>query len=132
MLLFRRPAEREPENTVASSEQEKPVEKNPDSIAIPGYQFLTLKADSKKQTVVLKNPPQNACYFKISLVLSDGTILWTSDYVEPGKSSEPITLSKELKAGTYSDTKILYQCFSMDGAFTPMNGTEIKCTLVVK
>ena len=33
----------------------------PESIAIPGYEGLELIADTKKQTLSLPNPEQNAC-----------------------------------------------------------------------
>ena len=75
------------------------AEKNPDSIAIPGYEMLELKADSKKQTLRMPNPPQNCCFFQISLYLEDGTLLWQSDLIEPGNTSKPIVLSKALEKG---------------------------------
>lgn len=108
------------------------VQKNPDSIAIPGYEMLTLKADSTKQTICLPNPPQNCCYFKITLSLEDGTVLWQSDFVPPGETSAAITLSKPLSKGTYTGAKLTYQCFQMNEDFTPLNGAETKLTLAVK
>lgn len=108
------------------------VQKKPDSIAIPGYEILTLKADSTKQTICLPNPPQNCCYFQIILSLADGTILWQSDFISPGETSAAITLSKPLSKGTYTGAKLTYQCFQMNEDFTPLNGAETKLTLVVK
>lgn len=108
------------------------VQKNLDSIAIPGYEMLTLKADSTKQTICLPNPPQNCCYFKITLSLEDGTVLWQSDYISPGETSAAIILSKPLPKGTYTEAKLTYQCFQMNEDFTPLNGAETKLTLVVK
>lgn len=108
------------------------AQKNPNSIAIPGYEMLTLKADSTKQTICLPNPPQNCCYFKITLSLEDGTVLWQSDFVPPGETSAAITLSKPLSKGTYTGAKLTYQCFQMNEDFTPLNGAETKLTLVVK
>jgi len=111
---------------------EPTVIKNPDSIAIPGYEMLELKADSKTQTICLANPPQNDCYFKISLYLEDGTLLWQSELIEPGKTSKAMVLTTALKKGTYSNAVLLYSCFRMDEALSPLNGAQMKVTLWVK
>lgn len=108
------------------------VEKNNDSIAIPGYELLELKADSKKQSLCLPNPPQNTCYFQISLYMEDGTLLWESDLIEPGENSKPITLSKVLEKGTYPNAILRYSCYCMDEKLSPLNGAEMKLTLWVK
>lgn len=108
------------------------IEKNPDSIAIPGYEMIQLVADTKKQTLSFPNPPQNMCYFQISLLLEDGTMLWESDLIEPGKTSKPIVLTKPLGRGTYPNSILRYSCFSMDDERSPLNGAETKLTLLVK
>ena len=117
-------------------EQESPtatsVKKNAESIAIPGYEGLTLNANSKKQDLCLPNPAQNTCYFQISLLLEDGTILWQSELIEPGATSEPIVLETELEEGTYPKAVLHYSCFEMNKDLTPLNGAEIKVTLRVK
>ena len=109
-----------------------PVEKNRGSISIPGYELINLKADTKQQTVGLPNPAENNCYFQISLLLEDGTVLWQSDLVEPGKISAPIVLTKPLTAGSYHNAKLKYDCFTMDDSHSPLNGAETKLTLWVK
>lgn len=114
-----------------STETETVVEKNPDAIAIPGYEILELQADQKQQSLSLPNPPQNVCYFQISLYLEDGTLLWKSELVEPGAVSQPILLNRVLKEGTYANAVLKYDCFKMDGQ-TPLNGAETKLTLWVK
>lgn len=115
--------EAEPEETV--------IEKNPDSIAIPGYEILELQANQKQQSLSLPNPPQNVCYFQISLYLEDGALLWKSELVEPGAVSQPILLNRALKEGTYANAVLKYDCFKMDSQ-TPLNGAETKLTLWVK
>ena len=107
------------------------VEKNKDSIAIPGYEGIALKADTKQQTVGLPNPPQNTCYFRITLSLEDGTVLWQSDLVEPGEVSEPIKLKQPLQKGTYPNSLLKYECFTMDGNLSPLNSAATKLTLRV-
>jgi len=111
--------------------QAEQVEKNTDSIAIPGYEGISLKADTKQQTVGLPNPPQNTCYFKITLLLEDGTVLWQSELVEPGAVSEPIKLKQPLKKGTYSNSLLKYECFTMDGNMKALNSAATKLTLRV-
>lgn len=115
-----------------SNETIPTVEQNPDSIAIPGYELLELKADSKEQSLCMPNPPQNMCYFEITLFLEDGTILWKSELIEPGKNSKPMVLSKSLPKGTYPDSVLRYSCYRMDKDLTPLNGAETKVTLRVK
>lgn len=66
-------------------------------IAIPGYQSITLKADTLDQQVNLFNPDGNDCYFVMSLILPDGTVIWTSKMVEPGKGLYSITLTSRLR-----------------------------------
>lgn len=114
-----------------NTESETAIEKNPDAIAIPGYEILELQADQKQQSLSLPNPPQNVCYFQISLYLEDGTLLWKSDLIEPGAASKPILLHQELAKGTYTNAILKYNCFKMDGK-TPLNGAETKLTLWVK
>lgn len=109
-----------------------PVEKNASSIAIPGYEGVSLMADTKKQSVCFQNPAQNVCYFQLTLSLEDGAVLWQSNLVEPGELSEKVMLSMPLKAGTYPNAKLTYACFTFDEAKAPLNGAETKLTLWVK
>ena len=102
------------------------------SIAIPGYEAISLEANTKKQSTALQNPSHNACLFKITLILEDGTVLWVSDYVKPGEISDNIKLSKELEPGTYPNSILKYECFTMDGSLSALNGAETKLTLWVK
>lgn len=105
---------------------------NPNSIAIPGYEGISLKANSLKQDIALENPSQNTCYFVIALYLEDGTLLWESDYIKPGNNSSPVVLTQELPEGTYANAILKYSCFKMDDEKTPLNGAETKLTLRVK
>ena len=108
------------------------IEKNPDSIAIPGYEILELKANTNQQALCLPNPEQNICYFQISLHLENGTLLWQSELIEPGKTSKPIVLTESLSKGTYPKAVLRYACYRMDEDLTPLNGAETKVTLWVK
>lgn len=112
-------------------EDKTDVVKNDSSISIPGYEGLTLSANTKRQKVSLPNPAENTCYFVITLLLEDGTVLWKSDYIEPGETSKPIKLTTKLSAGNYP-ALMKYECFKMNESKTPLNGAEIKLTLRVK
>ena len=111
---------------------ERFAEANPGSgenIAIPGYETLSLAAGEKTQTVYLKNPPENAAAFVMTLTLDDGETLWTGEALQPGEAFTRITLQKALRAGEYGAT-LRYDCFSLNDN-TPLNGAEIKLTLSV-
>ena len=113
---------------------ERFAEANPGSganIAIPGYEKLSFAAGKTAQTVNLKNPPENACTFVLTLTLDeDGTTLWTGKALSPGEAFTRITLSRALDAGEYP-AALHYDCFSMQDN-TPLNGAEIELTLEVK
>ena len=131
IVMPRTPNDNGAKETDSNTETETVIEKNPDAIAIPGYEILELQADQKQQTLSLPNPPQNVCFFQISLYLEDGTLLWKSELVEPGAASQPILLQQVLAKGTYTNAVLKYDCFKMDGK-TPLNGAETKLTLWVK
>ena len=111
---------------------ERFAEANPGSgenIAIPGYETLSLAAGKTAQAVNLKNPPENACTFVLTLTLEGGETLWTGEALSPGEAFTHITLSKALDAGEYPAT-LHYDCFSLNDN-TPLNGAEIQLTIEV-
>ncbi|MDO4651134.1 MAG: hypothetical protein Q4B26_21045, partial [Eubacteriales bacterium] len=117
-------------NPVATSSVEETV-RDGKSIAIPGYQGINLKANTKQQDVALKNPEVNTCLFVVTLALEDGTELWTSSYIKPGEISDCIELNQELEEGTYENASLIYKCYTVDDK-RPLNGAETKLTLRVK
>ena len=132
LVLILQNCDRTPGSVGESSVPETTVQKNEGSISIPGFEMLELKADSRQQSIALSNPPQNNCYFEISLYLEDGTLLWRSELIEPGQVSKPLVLTKELKKGYYAGSLLRYNCYRMDEDRTPLNGAETKVTLWVK
>ncbi|MBO0458326.1 tRNA (uracil-5-)-methyltransferase [Enterococcus hulanensis] len=100
------------------------------TIAIPGFEKVTLKAKETKQEVNFHNPETNDCYFKLSLIHPNGSVLWTSNLIEPGKGMYEIELKETLSEGEYEDTILKYECFSLTDQ-SPLNGTEINLKLVV-
>lgn len=102
-----------------------------DSISIPGYDTFTFDAGKKTQQITLYNPEENTCYFKLSLILEDGTTIWTSDLLEPGMAFTSIELDKALDKGTYSNVTVKYDCYSLKDQ-TQLNGAAIKVTIVAE
>lgn len=101
-----------------------------DTIDLPQFAWINLKADSKEQDLTFKNPPQNFANIRVTIMLSDRTVLWTSKIISPGKSSEKVVLSHALSAGDYNNSILKYECFQNDEALTPLNGAEN--TLILK
>lgn len=105
-------------------------EKNTDTIDIPGFDSMNLKAGATTQSVNLYNPERNTCYFRITLLLADGTQLWQSKLIAPGDGLHEIELTRTLAEGEYADATLKYECFSMEDQ-TQLNGSDIKLTLKV-
>ena len=110
----------------------EPVEKLTDSIDIPGFGELHFKAGQTEQNMTVPNPPQNFCWFKVSLVLEDGTVLWTSDFIAPGEQSGKVVLNDPLEKGEYKNAMLKYQCFADEAGQQALNGAETKLTIIVK
>ena len=129
-LLIQGGNEKPPDNP--QPEQTEPVEKLTDSIDIPGFGNLYFKAGQTEQNLTVPNPPQNFCWFKVSLMLEDGTVLWTSDLIAPGEKSEKVVLSEPLEKGEYKNAMLKYQCFADEAEQNALNGAETKLTIIVK
>ena len=101
-----------------------------ENIAIPGYEKLSFAAGKTAQAVNIKNPPENACTFVLSLSLEGGETLWTGKALSPGETFTRITLTRALDAGEYPAT-LHYDCYTIEDN-RPLNGAEIQLTLEVK
>lgn len=97
-------------------------------IAIPGYKSITLEADKREVSVNFLNPQGNPCYFEISLILEDGTLLYKSKKIKPGMGLYKIQLNKPLAAGKYNAT-IKYDTFSLTD-LSPLNGANVEIELI--
>lgn len=102
-----------------------PYNNTADTITIPGIDGLNLKAGQLNQQVDFCNPSQNKCYFQISLFLSDGTLMWKSDYIAPSEEISEITLFKELQRGLYKNCRLVYDCYSLNDK-SQLNSGEVK------
>lgn len=99
-------------------------------IAIPGYKSITIDANKTDVKVNLQNPEGNPCYFVISLVLDDGTQLYKSKMVEPGKGLYDITLTQPLAKGEYG-AMVKYETFSLQDS-SSMNRAQVKIILIAQ
>lgn len=127
------------ENTVTAAtvvpwdiniEEEDEVPESNETISIPGYSRMVMKANTKEQTVSMGNPADNNCYFVIVLQLEDGTELFKSDYLKPGEGYETIVLNQELEAGEYQAV-IRYYCYTLEEK-SALNGGSSAFPLIVQ
>lgn len=95
------------------------------SISIPGTSGIILKSNSLSQTVDFYNPAENQCYFIITLCLSDGTMIYKSDYIAPGEKITDIELLQTLKQGIYKNCTLNYDCFTLTTK-SRLNGSTVK------
>lgn len=126
-LILNPEYEFEPEQSVVQSSQQLDF----DSISIPGKESIKIQANVKSVAVDLYNPEDNKCYFEISILLEDGTELYTSKLVKPGQKIYKIDLNKELAKGTYNAT-VHYSTYTMDGNYTPLNGANMPIKLIAE
>lgn len=113
------PGETTPENTQNSGTQ------------IPGYTTAEMRAGDTSLHLNIGNPKSNECGFFATLKLEDGTVLYTSDLLEPGFGLTDIPLSQTLEKGEYT-ALVCYECVTLDSAHKPLNSAESEFTLVVK
>lgn len=102
---------------------------NSDSISIPGYEVIHLKADQKEQSVFLYNPARNRCYFTVALLV-DGVELFKTDRLEPGAELSTVTMKQKIPAGTYENAKLRYSCFDLE-TMQELNGADVMLRLEV-
>ena len=89
-------------------------EQQNNTIKIPGMTGIVMQAGQLEQTVDFHNPKENACYFVLSLYLSDDTLIYQSDYLAPGERITEIVLNQTLQRGVYGKCRLVYQCFTLD------------------
>lgn len=100
-----------------------------DRISLPQFAWIYLDADTTRQTQTFRNPAQNNALLQVSIVM-DGERLWESDLLKPGETSKPVELSHPLGAGEYQ-ARLIYHCYTNDGAGSPLNGADSSISLKV-
>jgi hypothetical protein len=94
-------------------------------IKLPSTNGLVFKAGVKEQEVDFYNPAENKAIIQIDIVLSDGTIIYQSNYLKPDERINQIELTQTLKSGVYRNCKMKYYCYALDGE-TKLNSAEVK------
>lgn len=103
---------------------------DPLHIRFPGYNDITLSQSDRDIPIVLTNPTGNPCLFQFNVTLDNSTnSLLTSDWVEPGKALEGISLPSTLSQGDHA-LHVAISTRSLDGAES-MNGGSITVGLHV-
>lgn len=105
-------------------------EKIEEKILIPGYSGAQMGAGDKKLRLSIGNPEENSCYLKATLQLEDGTVLYESGLLEPGKGVQEIPLEQSLEAGVYQ-ALVHYQGYTMEDEPKELNSSDSALTLTV-
>ena len=100
-------------------------EQQNNTIKIPGMTGITMQSGQLEQTVDFRNPKENACYFVLSLYLSDDTLIYQSDYLAPGERITEIVLNQTLQQGVYGKCRLVYQCFTLDNKYALNTGEVV-------
>lgn len=102
-----------------------------DTLQIPGFKSMKVKANSNEVDVNLYNPEKNKAYMILRLVLTDTEeLLYESNMIEPGKGLYSINLLSELQEGTYK-AQIHYEPYDMND-YTRLNGAVMNFDLIAE
>lgn len=117
------------ETTAEKAEEEQPLNAC-QSISLPGYDVIKLRAGRTEQSVYFYNPAGNRCFITFSVIL-DGKELYTSGMLAPNTKIESIALSTPLPTGNYDNALLRYSCYDL---YTQreLNGAEIAVKLEVE
>lgn len=99
-------------------------------ILVPGYSGAKIKAGETTLALRIGNPAENTCYLQATLKLEDGTVLYESGLIEPGKGYETIELNQPLEAGEYNAV-VHYQGYSMEDGQEKLNSCDSAFVLKV-
>lgn len=102
-----------------------PADESQNTISIPAVSGINMVAGQLEQTVDFYNPDENNCYFRISLYLSDDTLLYQSELLKPSEHILNITLNQELEKGIYKNCRLAYDCYTLDESMTPLNSGDV-------
>lgn len=99
-------------------------------ILVPGYSGASMKEGETTLALRIGNPQENTCYLQATLQLEDGTTLYESGLIEPGKGFDEIELTQSLDAGTYA-AMVHYQGYSLEEEPKILNSCDSAFTLTV-
>ena len=101
------------------------------SIFVPGYDYMSMKAGEKTIPARLYNPEGNNCLIEAAIILPDGTEIFRSDKLDPGDTLDALNLSRTVPAGMYERTILRYSCYAI-GDMRRLNEADVIFTLEVK
>lgn len=128
LFLFGRNDKRESNGILWNGKQTIETDYEQSSIAIPGFTKISFEANSTNQKINLYNPDTNTCSMDFSILMPDGSVLWSEENIQPGYRLYDIQLNKELEKGTYEECTFIIRCYK-DGV--ELNGCNIAFTLYV-
>lgn len=99
-------------------------------ILVPGYSGAKMKAGETTLALRIGNPKENTCYLQATLQLQNGTVLYESGLIEPGKGYDEIELNQSLDVGEY-DAFVHYQGYSLDERQEKLNSCDSAFVLKV-
>ena len=109
---------------------QRPSNWDANSILIPGFDSLRMKADTDIIYVAFSNPRENPCYFQYTVVLDKTEeVIYTSGLIEPGKAVVKEKLSKPLPEGVYPIT-IKIRSYSLEDYEKELNGGAVQPNLI--
>lgn len=111
--------------------QRNKKKQNSSATKIPGFETMTMKANTTEQSVNLYNPKGNKVYFRLSIYLSNGKKIWQSEMIKPGKAIYKLKLNRTLAVGTYENCTLRYDCYAMSKQLVQLNGSQMNFTLKV-
>lgn len=104
---------------------------DPTRIMLPGYDTLTMNAQTGEVQAALINPDGNPCYFTYVIVLAEtGEELFRTGLLEPGTAVMNFTVDKDLEPGTY-EIELQIETGELDDYTQAMNSGVIAATLEV-
>ena len=97
-------------------------------ILVPSYPEFLMNADTDVLSANLFNPDDNPCYFQYKIELNDGTVLYESKLIPPGKAIQDPKLNQKMPQGSYKII-VRVKSYDLNDYKTEFNGAEIPTTL---
>lgn len=94
------------------------------SVQINAVTGLVVKSNTTAQTLNITNPSSNKYVFVVDIYLSDGTKLYTSDYIYPSDIVASVEFNQKLQEGIYRNALMVYTCCTPDDQHTPLTRYE--------
>lgn len=94
------------------------------NVQIPAVTGIIVRSDTLSQKLNISNPSSNKYVFIVDLYLSNGTKLYTSDYIYPSQTVTDVEFSQTLKSGVYRNALMVYTCCTPDDQHTPLTRYE--------